>query len=463
MPLIKDRVFKAYDLRGQYPSEINKNFALKFGYFFPYWLKKQGLLPRKKIKIGIGGDSRFSTPILKQFLLRGLLSHQLVVYDFGKITTPLFYFAIKKSRSNFGIMITASHLPVKFNGFKIVNHQLLVIGGWELKSILNFFRERIQLKRKGKIKRKNFLNEYQRFLLEKINFQKEEIDWLKKKRIVINCLGGMTGPILRILRQKLSLPWLIFNAKPQKYFLKELSKKTKVNLEKEMEKLINSNKAEAGAIFDGDGDRVLIFDSQGNLISEDLIGALLAEKILKESKNKEKKFVILDERSSKIVREIVRKNNGKAVFSPVGHRFFKEKMLKLQAIFGLEKSGHYYFKDFFFVDSGIFAFLKILKILAQEKKNIEELIKPYQKYFSQPEVDLKVANPLSILKIIEDKLKKKAKRISHLDGLTMEFPHWWFNLRISQTENCLRLNLEAKSLKEFQKGMEIIKKIIQNV
>lgn len=462
MILIKEKIFKAYDLRGQYPSAINKNFALKFGYFFPYWLRKKGLFSKKKIKIGIGGDVRFSTPILKTALLKGLLAHSLTVYDFGETTTPLFYFGIKKTRSDFGIMITGSHLPANFNGFKIVNRQLLVIGGWELKSILDFFSQKIELKRKGRIKKRNFLREYQKFLLKKINFKRKEINWLRGKKIVINCLGGMTGPILKNLKQKLCFPWFLFNAQPQKYSFKELSQNNKIKLEKEMKKILKREEGELGVIFDGDGDRLLIFDSQGNFIPEDLIGALLAEEVLKKLKNKKKKIVITDERSSKVIKEIVKKNGGRIVFSPVGHRFFKEKMRRFKAIFGSEKSGHYYFKDFFFVDSGIFAFLKILKILAQKRKKIEELIESYRKYFNQPEMDFKVTDPSLILRLIEKKFKKEAKRISHLDGLTMEFPHWWFNLRISQTENCLRLNLEAQSSKEFKKGLEKIKKVISS-
>lgn len=457
MPLIKETIFKAYDLRGLYPDEINEDFALKFGYFFLPWLQKQKRLPSKKIKIVLGGDGRFSTPILKKALLKGLLSYPLVVYDLGKVTTPLFYFALKKTQADFGIMITASHLPAVYNGLKIVDRNLLSFSGWELKSILEFFPLELELKKEGQLERKDFSQAYQDFLLKKLAFLKEELVFLKKKKIIINCLKGMTGPILKKLKRRLALPWQLVFDQPSPYFCQELSSKTKEKLAQEMKRLILKAKGELGVIFDGDGDRVLFFDSQGNFLREDLLGALLVEEILK----KKRGTIVVDQRSTRMIREIVRKNGGRLVFSPVGHRFFKERMKKFQALFGLEKSGHYYFRDFFFADSGLFTFLKVLKILAQKKKKIEELTKPYQKYFSQPEIDFSVKDPFSLLKIVEQKLKKKAKRVSHFDGLTMEFSDWWFNLRASQTEKFLRLNLEAKSFKDFQKGLKIIKKIIK--
>ena len=436
MSLINSKIFRAYDIRGIYPKEITKDFALRLGCFLPEFLLKSGINRKNKRKILIGFDFRPSSAILRNFLIKGLAANQVTVIDAGLVSTPMFYFLVKKTGADLGIMITASHLARNYNGFKICTSDLQIIPSEKFRKYLYLFKKEIPpLNKLVKIYRKNFLNDYVDFLLKKIRFSKKELKYLKKMKIIADADSKVVGDILKKISAKTGL-------------------KIKINSG-------NSRlKADMKLVFDGDGDRAVFVSPKGREILGDAIGVLLADYELKFNA---KKIIIVDERSTALISEIVKKSRGKIIYSRVGHRFFKEKMLKYCALLGIEKSGHYYWRDFFFADSGVFTFLKVLKILAYYKKDLMDLMKDYRKYATLPEKNFKIKNYPKKLRAVEKKFKKSARRISHLDGLTMEFKDWRFNLRPSQTESHLRLNIESDYPEILAKHLAEIKKLIHKI
>ena len=361
--------------------------------------------------------------------------NNVLIIDGGEVSTPMFYFSVKKSKADFGLMITSSHLPENYNGLKICRSDLEIIPGVKFKKFIPLFEQKIEiLRRRGQYQKRNFLNDYVNFLLKQISFSAAEIIYLKKLKIIIDCSGGTVGPILKKLLAKL----------PLKIKLAKLTKKSLIDF---------------GAIFDEDGDRIIFTDSRSKKISADIIGALLVGFFLKKRRRPR---VVVDERSTQLISKMVKEAGGKIIYSRVGHSFFKKKMRQRRALLGIEKSGHYYWRDFFFADAGLFTFLQVLKILAFYRQELMELVKQYQKYALLPEQNFKIKNFQAAMKAIEKKFKKSVRRISRLDGLTMEFKDWRFNLRPSQTEPYLRLNIEADNSQILKEKLRKIKKIISN-
>ena len=223
-----------------------------------------------------------------------------------------------------------------------------------------------------------------------------------------------------------------------------------------IKKELKRGKFDLGAVFDGDGDRVNFLDSGGNRIASDFVALLIAKNIIRHRKNS--KFV-LDLRFSKSVFEAIKYLGGKTFKNRVGHAFFKKKMRGINGDFGGEISGHFYFKDFFYADSALLIFLRVLEILSCSEKGIGDLIKPYQKYFSTGEINFKVKDKEKKIKEIEKKYKDG--RLSHLDGLSVEFKDWWFNTRHSNTESLLRLNLEARTKELLKEKKKELRKLIE--
>ncbi|TSC94924.1 MAG: phosphomannomutase [Parcubacteria group bacterium Athens1014_10] len=388
---INPKIFQTNDIRGLYPQEVNEKFA--------YLLGKAIVKISKAKTIVIGGDKRASSKILFKALSRGVIDYGAEVIDIGKISTPIFYFAVAEHRpADAGVMITASHLTNQYNGFKMVDN----------KSMSLDIKQRIKIKK----------------LIEKENFKS-----LKKKGNIIK-----ENAFDNYCQKKISL------IKTPMAELNEMAKKIKFAIK-----------------YDTDKDRIMFFDEKKEKIPGDLITALLAKYILKNNKGEK---IVITSNSSKIVREEIEKAGGKPIVSKIGHYFLKKKMVEEKAIFGGEISGHYYFKDFYFCECPDLVLLKVLEIIKKEKKTLRELIKPFKKYCHSGEINFKIRNKEK--KINEIKKYFKESKKSFLDGLTCEFEDWWFNLRTSNTENILRLTLEAKDKKLMEEKIIYLKKFIKN-
>ena len=442
-----DGIFRAYDIRGIYPSTINEKIAYLIGQAFVKFLQKA------RPRIVVGRDNRFSSSVLFRGLVKGLTNQGAEVIDIGLSTTPMLYWACAHYNFSGGVMITASHLGKEFNGFKLVRKKAIPISEKTgLKKIQKLALEPKQVARKsGRILRKNVLKDYLKFNLKNFNLKK-----FAPLKIVVDTANAVPGILIPELKKLLPIKIYSLFEKLDGNFPNHppdpLIKENLTSLQKEVKK----KKANFGLAFDGDGDRIIFVDEKGELISGDLITAFLANFILKE--NPESK-ILYDIRSSQIVPEAIKENGGQPVVWKVGHSLIKEKMRKENIFFAGELSGHYYLKEHYFSEAPLFLLLKILEAISQTKKNLSELIKPFKKYSHSGEINFKVKNKKSILELLEKKYQKG--KVLKIDGLRIDFPNWWFLVRPSGTEDLLRLVVEAKSKKLMEKRKEEISFLIR--
>ena len=439
---INPLIFRAYDIRGIYPSTINEKIAYLVGQAFVKFLKK----PRPNIVVG--RDNRLSSPVLFKGLAKGLTNQGAKVIDINLSTTPMLYWACAHYNFDGGVMITASHLGKEFNGFKLVREKAIPISEKTgLKKIQKLVMEPEKVARKpGKKLRKNVLRDYLKFNLKKFNLKK-----IAPLKIVIDTANAVPGILIQELKKLLPIKIYSLFEKLDGNFPNHppdpLIKENLTPLQKEFKK----KRADFGVAFDGDGDRIIFVDEKGELISGDLITAFLASLILKEKPGAK---ILYDVRSSSVVPETIKRAGGQPVVWKIGHSLIKEKMRNENIFFAGEFSGHYYLKDHYFSETPLFLLLKILEVLSQTKKNLSELLKPFKKYFHSGEINFKIKNKKRILKLLEKKYQKG--KVLKIDGLRIDFPNWWFLVRPSGTEDLLRLVVEAKTKKlMFQKKKEL--------
>lgn len=454
---INRQIFRAYDIRGIYPKEIDEKIAELAGFYYPLFLTGNGVagLKRRRPAIFISRDARPSSPELFAALKKGLLKSGAKIIDGGLTTTPQHYFCVNKTKAGGGLMITASHRPGRYNGIKLTRQKAIPVSGEEFfeflekQKITNLEAEPLS---KGIIIKKDFRKKYVEFLLGAVKFPKSA----KKLKIVIDNGNGMAGLILRDLLKKLPLKFTILYEKPDCSFPNHEANPIKYETLTTLKKEIKKRKADLGMAFDGDGDRVVFLDAKGNIIRPDLTAALLASEYLKKRKGLK---IAYDVRLSKIVPETIKKLGGVPLKCRVGHKFFKILLREKNAFFGGELSGHYYFKNFFNADSAIFAALEVLKIIALKNKSLEELIFPFRKYFHSGELNFKIADKEKMLQ----KIKKRFQngKLDKTDGITLEFPDWRFNLRPSNTEPVVRLIIEAKTKKLLAAKKETLTGILK--
>lgn len=451
---VDPKIFRAYDIRGLYPSEINEKIAFLIGRAFVKFLKK-GAQKREIIKIGIGRDNRISSPYLLRGLKRGILTERVKVFDFGLSTTPLFYFGISHLKLTGGIQITASHNPPQYNGFKIVKRGAFPVGegsGLEEIKKLVFSEETLKRERKGISIKKKILKEYIDFNLKEFNLK----DFLPLK-IVVDTANSVSGILFPRLLEKTKIKiFHLFSELDGTFPNHPPDPLVKENL-KVIRERVKKEKATLGVAFDGDGDRIIFIDEKGEIISGDLILAFLAKTIL-EKKPRQK--IAYDIRSSNIVPETIKRYGGIPLVSRIGHSFIKQKMRKEDIVFGGELSGHYYSKNHYFCEAPILVLLKIIEKISQTKKPLSELIKPFKKYFHSGEINFKTEKKEEIIRELERRYKKG--RVTKLDGIRIDFQDWWFLVRPSNTEPVLRLVVEAKEKRLLKEKIREVKKIIHS-
>ena len=449
---INPSIFKAYDVRGVYPGEINEETVYLVGRAFAVWLTKKA---RKQPVIVVGSDARISSPGLKKALVRGILEQGGKIIDIGLATTPMFYFAVNKAKADGGAMVTASHNPAKYNGLKFTLKQARPVGEETGLEEIKAFALRAKFAasvKKGTLKKKLLFKKYVNFMLWQIkNIEMPDL------KIAIDSGNGMAGLILPKLFKKIKrIKVFPLYFKIDCGFPNHEANPLKEDTLNDLKNLMRKKKADAGIAFDGDGDRVVFLTAEGRPARADFITALLAGEYLKKYPKAKIAFGV---NSSRVVREAIAEKGGRPFVSRIGHSFFKEHLWKEGVVFGGELSGHYYFRDFFNADSGIFTMMKVLKIVAQEKKPLSELIKPFERYFASGEINFEVKDKFGIIKNLEKKFSDG--RVSKVDGLSVEYKDWWFNIRSSNTEPLLRLNLEAKTKKILEEKKKMLTIIIK--
>ncbi len=443
--------FHAYDIRGVYNRDFNRDDAYKIGFHLVNLLKTN--------KILVGRDARASSPEIFEYLSRGIVDAGADVYNIGLSTTPMVYFATAKHGFKASVQITASHNPREYNGMKVSRENALPVG---LDTGLSVIRDKIAedapitpAKQKGKIVDFEVKEQY-------LSFLKQYITDYSEMNVTIDCSNGMAGLLVRD----------IFGNSP-KYLYEDidgtfpnhapnpLDSKNIVDLQKAVKK----NKSDLGIIFDGDGDRVMFVDENSRFVSPDLMIALLGHYFLEE--RGEKGYVIQDIRTSKAVGEYLLPMGGKMHTWRVGRAFAAPKLREINGIYGGELAGHYYFRDFFYSDSGMLACILIMNVIKNFKQQgitFSQAVAKIETYANSGEINFKIDKKKEAMDAVKNHFTKleTPTAIMDFDGYRIEFPDWWFNIRPSNTEPYLRFIAEAKSHKILEEKIETVKNIIQS-
>jgi len=445
---INEGIFKAYDIRGIYGEDFGEEMAERLGQAMVKFANAKTMV--------VGRDMRASSPKLAKAVIRGVLSMGADVIDIGECSTPIFSFALAEyDLHDAGIMITASHNPAKYNGFKLSLGNAMPIGKTsgmdEIKKLV--LEGKFDQKPEGNIVDSPITDEYIQKIFSFIDTEK-----IKHMKIIIDAGNGMGGPILEKIFKKLPQIELVpMYFKPDGTFphheANPLKEENLIDLKEKMKEV----EPDLGVAYDGDCDRVGFVDEKGETIPGDFITALLAKEILKKYPGG---IVHYDLRSSWAVRDVINENGGKPEMCMVGHALIKNLMRKTGAVFSGELSSHFYFKDFFGVESGDLTLLFILTLISEEGKSMSELVAPLKKYYHSGEINFEVEDKEGMMKKLEEMYSVGAKDVSHLDGIRIEFDDWWFNVRASNTEPLLRLNLEAKTPELMEEKRDEISKIL---
>jgi phosphomannomutase len=452
-----DKVFKAYDVRATYPNPLNEDVAWKIGHATGQYLKRSRQNAVEKVKLEdtmvVGRDMRPSSPSLAKALIEGLCSTGMNVIDIGMIDTSMIYFAINHLDAVGGIQTTASHNPVQYNGFKISGPKAKPIGAAsgldDIKRIATQIRVG-QTGLHGKVTEQDLWGPYKKHVLQFLQLK-------RPLKVIIDGSNGMAGKMVPAIFGgfgKLTIVPLLFEITGA--FTHDPNPLVEENLAA-LKKKMATEICDLGVCFDGDADRCIFLDENGNTIGCDLITALLARDFLKMPQNKGS-TIVYDLRSSHVVGDEVKAGGGVPRRDRVGHAFIKKTMAETQAVFGGELSGHFYFRDNFYADSGAIAFARVMSVLCEQSKPMSELIAPLQRYSQSGEVNFQVEDKEGKIRELADAFKKT--QVDYLDGITVDAGDWWFNVRKSNTEPLLRLNLEAKSAALEQEKFGELKKIL---
>ena len=463
---INPKIFRAYDIRGKYPDEVNEDIAELIGHALVQFVNLQPTRPTSgypdlQPTIVVGRDCRLSSPALFEALSRGMTDQGADIIDIGQVTTDTLYFAQGTLDTDGGVMITGSHLGGEKNGFKmLLRGPKFLCGDFGIPEIKKMVMEpKFKLeKTKGKITKKDILTDYINHILKIADAVGYKAD-LADLKMVIDAGNGVGGPIITAVFKKwsrLNLDQLVpLYFEPDGNFPNHEPNPLIPENTKDLQKKVQEVKADLGAAYDGDADRVIFIDERGQAISSDMIIGLIAEIFLKKEPGA---AICYNLTCSHALPEKITELGGKPIRTRTGHAFMKEEMRRHKAIFGGEISGHIYYRDNFFAECGPLTCLLVLRILAEEKRPFSELIKDLQKYHRIGEVNFEVEDRIGKIKELEEKYSDG--KIDYLDGLTCEYKDWWLNARPSNTEPLLRIVVEAKT-KELAE--EKLKEITESV
>jgi phosphomannomutase len=432
-------IFRSYDIRGIYPKDLNQEVAFKVGQAFVQYTKAK--------KVVVGQDMRISSPALFESLSKGIINQGADLYDIGLVPTECLYFAVDHYNQKAGIMITASHNPKDYNGFKLVKKEkerVDMVSGKDLLEITK--KDFSEAKKQGQIKKLDIWSDYIDHIFSFI-----EIEKIKPFRVVIDAGNGMAGKVIPLVKDKLPIKITPLNFELDGNFPAHPSNPLEQGSTDQISKEVKKQKADFGFIFDGDGDRIYLIDELGNFVRGDITLLLLAKYFLKKDSQKGIAYNLI---CSKAIPEFIKKWGGDPIRTPVGVVNVRKGMLEKKGIMGGEVSGHYLFKDSFYLDSGFIAFLVLLEAISKSGKKLSETIKELTPYVKGAEINFEIDDKERMINIIKERYSDGKQ--DYLDGLTVEYKDWWFNVRPSNTEPLLRLTIEAnnqKLLKEKQKEL----------
>jgi phosphomannomutase len=426
-------IFKAYDVRGIFPTELNVEEARAIGRAYVAYLDAR--------RIGVTRDMRVSSPALAEAFIAGALEQGADVVDYGMCATDMMYFAVVSDDLDGGAQITASHNPKAYNGIKMVRKEAFPLSGdagiGDIRDMIANDRIPKPTRPPGRREPRHVLDAYVEKVLSFVDPAS-----IKPFKVVLDAGCGMAGLVAPRLFDRLPCQTTRLCFTPDGTFpTHEANPLIEENRRDIVERVV-ADKADLGIAWDGDADRCFFIDGTGEFIAGDFVTALLAETFLM---RKPGDTVVYDVRASYAVKDTVAKYHGKALMNRVGHAFIKKRMREDNAVFGGEVTGHYYFRDFFYADNGFIPALLMLELMSKKGQSLHQLLKPLrEKYFISGEINTKVSD----MKATDARLADLAARYKDghtytLDGFSAEFPDWHFNVRASNTEPLLRLNLEA--------------------
>jgi len=441
-----EQIFKAYDIRGIYPEELDERKAYRIGRAFIRYLGTGNLI--------IGRDARLSSPSLSEAFSAGALEEKCQVTHAGMVSTDMVYFALGYYGYQGACMVTASHNPSQYNGFKLLKEGVIPLSGDSgLPEVAKLYEkmESREFPAKSYFKR-DVYPDYVKHVLSFIEPKK-----IQPLKVVMDTGNGVAGVVAQHVFSPLPQIKIVpLNFTPDGRFPAHEPNPQLAENREQIVKAVLEEKADLGIAWDGDGDRCFFIDDQGQFVEGYYITALLIEAILRKHPGEK---VIFDNRLIWANIEAARRNNGFPILNRAGHSFIKARMRKENAVFGGEASGHYYFRENFYADNGMIPALLILELLSVRGMRMSRLIAPLkEKYFISGEINVRVEEPLRLLKKIQKSFSDG--QVSLMDGVSVEYPEWRFNLRPSQTEPLIRLNVETRAEKLLKEKTELLLRLI---
>ncbi len=432
-------IFKAYDIRGVYPDQVDETAAWKIGHgaaqFLRSLLRGYERGQANAQSVCVGRDMRTHSPALVKALTEGMNAAGANVIDIGMIDTPQMYFAINHLGTCGGVQVTASHNPAQYNGFKISGIDAKPVGvDTGLKEIKHIATSLVhtRIKPDGLVEKCDLTEEYAGHVLKFLNPR------LKQLKMVIDASNGMAGKMVPAIFADLPIEMIGLNLRHDGSFVHDPNPLVEANLAG-LKEVVLREKADIGICFDGDADRLMMVDENATNVTCDLVTAWMVPYFLRDNPNS---AVVYDLRSSHVVQEEIIKHGGIPRRERVGHSYMKKTLRDSHAVFGGELSGHFYYRDNYYADSGMITLVHILNILSECDEPLSELIKPLKRYAGSGEINFEIEDKFGAM----ERLKRKYSQgqIDDLDGVTIQFRRWWFNCRASNTEPLLRLNVEAQ-------------------
>ncbi len=452
-----EKLFKAYDVRATYPDPLNEDAAWKIGYATALFLRdarqKANLSLRQANSVIVGRDMRPHSPSLARSLSEGIRSAGLDVIDIGMIDTSMVYFAINHEECCGGVQTTASHNPVQYNGFKISGFKAKPIG--ENSGLMEIRKTAAALGSErpavgGRHVEKDLFPPYREHVRKFLTLR-------RKLRVAVDASNGMAGKFVPyIFGGMADLELIPINFEITGSFVHDPNPLVEANL-KMLQAKMAETRPDLGVCFDGDADRCIFLTEDGKPVGCDLVTAMLARDFLHRPENKGS-TILYDLRSSHVVADEVKAAGGVPRRERVGHAFMKKTLAETGGVFGGELSGHFYFRDNFNADSGAIAFARLLSVLSSQEEPFSGLVAPLRRYAQSGEMNFQVEDKDG--KIKELAARYKGAQIDYLDGITVDFGDWWFNVRKSNTEPLLRLNMEATSSQLLQAKLSEIKGLL---
>jgi phosphomannomutase len=444
-------IFKAYDIRGIYGENLFEETANAIGKAFAVILKPTTVI--------VGRDGRVSGTSLTKTLIDGLTSVGVNVIDVGQVSTDMYYYACATKKLP-GIMVTASHNPKEYNGFKMVRDIPYLLSGDEgiqdIRKVIEGDDFPPKAEQVGNVEKYPVMHGFVEKILSLVDTKS-----LKPMKIIADTANGMVGPTLTEIFKnipQIGLTPMYFDVDGT--FPNHGGDPLVAENRAELQERVKNEGFDLGVAFDPDGDRFFCIDKKGRFVSGDFLTAILSSYFLKK---KPKATIVYDIRASKAVPDTIEAAGGKAIYNRVGHAFIKKRMSDEKAVFGGEVTGHYYFKEFYGCDSGVAPMMFLIDLLSNSDKTLDQILDDYEKkYFISGEINNKVPDVQSVLARIKKIYASDAKNVIEIDGITIELEDWRFNVRGSNTEPLIRLNLEANSNELMEQKRDEILTLIRN-